>query len=53
MPKLKFLRESVVAFEGKAYYVEVWQDIETGKVAIYDKETGNKISLGGRMGEEL
>lgn len=51
--RYKFLRESKINYRGKEIEIEVWQDLDTAKLAIYDKKTGNRITLFGAIGEEV
>ena len=51
--KLKMIRNSGVLYQGKFTEIEVWQCIECQKYMIIDSKTGGKISLDGRLGEEI
>ncbi|MGD2071978.1 MAG: hypothetical protein PVG65_00605 [Candidatus Thorarchaeota archaeon] len=51
--KLKLLRVSGILHQGKFKNIEVWQCQECKKYMILDAKTGKKISLNGKLGEEI
>ena len=51
--KLKVIRTSGVLYKGKFTEIEIFQCQECKKYLIIESETGKKISLEGRLGEEI
>ena len=51
--RFKFLRQSMILFEGKMTVIDVWQCIKCKKLQIINKDNCKIISLNGRMGEEI
>jgi len=51
--KLKFKRQSVIYHEAEMISIDVWQCEECKKYMIIDNRTDGKISLDGRLGDEI
>lgn len=50
---LKFIRQSMVLYEGKPTTIDVYQCVNCDKYCIINTEKDTKISLGGKIGEEI
>ena len=51
--RFKYLRTSRVFYKDKYIDIEVWEELDSGKLCIIDAESKMRIDLNGAMGEEL
>lgn len=51
--KLKFIRQSAVLHQGELTEIDIYQCKECDKYCIIDTKTDSKISLSGKIGEEI
>jgi len=51
--KLKFLRQSMILWKGHPLEIDIYQCQICGKHWIINTETDGKISLDGKIGEEI
>ena len=51
--RLKMIRTSIVYYQGKKTPIEVWQCLSCKKYMIINLKTSGKISLDGKLGEEI
>lgn len=51
--KLKFIRQSMVFVEGEKVLIDIYQCLHCKGYCIINTTTDAKISLGGKLGEEI